>query len=396
MSFGLYFHIPYCVQRCSYCDFTTFEQSSIEPMETYVAKVRNEVSHVAFLSPIKEVDTIYFGGGTPSLLPTNLIVSLLDSIANAGNLDIKTDCEITLEINPATLDEKKLDLYLEAGFNRFSVGAQTFNDPLLKAAGRIHSAEDTRQTLKLLESKKVEYTFDLLFALPNQTIEMVKEDLEEALTFQINHLSAYCLTVPKNHKMNQNRASDEKQVQMLSLVSETLAKNGLAKYEISNFARPGFESKHNSLYWADQPYIGFGLSAHSYLPNTPSAPWGVRFWNPTSFSEYDHYLNQLKTLTLESVESRFHEPFNNFEILSKNEALTDFCHTSFRTTKGLQKKDLFDKFSYKIAPILTHRLNQLIRTNLIYETDESWALTPQGTGLSNQVFSTLTFLKSDL
>ncbi|MCB0411885.1 MAG: radical SAM protein, partial [Bdellovibrionales bacterium] len=201
MGISVYVHIPYCIQRCHYCDFTTFEQSQIMPPKQYIDLVRREIQQRAHLIEPKLISTLYFGGGTPSLLESKFILSLINELANAG-FRFDPDLEATLEINPATMDQDKLEDYLKMGINRFSVGAQSFNDQFLKACGRRHSAKDTRETLKILSDRRLNYSFDLLFALPHQTMDHLKQDLQEATQFQPPHMSLYCLTVPEGHRMS--------------------------------------------------------------------------------------------------------------------------------------------------------------------------------------------------
>ena len=280
MAFGVYIHIPYCRQICPYCDFTKYEIGKIMPPEDYVQRLTREIRVRAVDVPERKLDTVYFGGGTPSLFEPELILAILDELAKAG-FQRATHTEISLEIDPATADESRLEKYLEIGINRFSVGAQTFNERLLKIAGRKHSADDTVRLLSLLKRRQVNYSFDLLFALPTQTLEELRADVATAMNFSPSHLSAYCLTVPETHPMAIGRAPEDEQVKMFELIESELAKSGIYRYEISNFARPGFESKHNQLYWNDQPYWGLGTGAHSYFPQGSgnSGAWGMRFSN---------------------------------------------------------------------------------------------------------------------
>ena len=226
MALSVYVHIPYCLQRCRYCDFTTFEQSEIMAPEKYVGWVVQEIRRRHSFWPTHEIETLYFGGGTPSLLAPELIVTICRELANVG-FAFTADCEITLEINPATLSEAKLDAYMHAGFNRFSVGAQTFNDALLKMCGRRHSAADTRETLRLLRKFQLNYSFDLLFALPGQTLNDVKLDLDEVTSFAPPHLSAYCLTVPETHPMSLGRPPEDEQIEMFEAIETHLHLDGL-------------------------------------------------------------------------------------------------------------------------------------------------------------------------
>jgi oxygen-independent coproporphyrinogen-3 oxidase len=262
MSFGVYIHIPYCIQRCSYCDFSTYVQTEIMPPERYVGLLLEEMKQHSFFQP-QPLDTIYFGGGTPSLIEASLIVSLISELEKRG-FGRSPGAEVTIEINPATVDEKKLEVYLQHGINRFSVGAQTFDDRLLKRVKREHNAEQTLQTLKLLKKYDLNFSFDILFALPTQTKDGLLRDLEIAVELGAKHISPYCLTVPSGHPLSKARPSEDDQVEMFNMIRDRLEERGYSQYEISNFAIPGFESRHNNLYWSDDEYWGLGLSAHSY------------------------------------------------------------------------------------------------------------------------------------
>ena len=387
MAFGVYIHIPYCIQRCHYCDFTTFEKNRILPPKEYTTLITNEIHSKHLLAPTKKIDTIYFGGGTPSLIDAHFIVAILHALANAG-FERSPNCEVTIEINPATVDEQKLQTYLDNGINRFSIGAQTFNDQLLQICGREHSSQQTKDTLSLFKSYGLNYSFDLLFALPQQNINQLHYDLEVVHQFAPQHLSAYCLTVPQGHSMSSNRPLENEQIQMFRLIEQSLKDIGLNKYELSNFAKPNSESRHNLLYWQDQPYLSFGVSAHSYTKNTP---WGERFWNTSNLKEYTTQ-NQSPP-RIDHLDSW---PSNQQETLECHEALTDFCHTSLRLTKGLQVKDAQNKFGTKLINVIQPKLQELENQGLLLQKSDSWALTSAGQDLSNVVFQQLTFVSSDL
>ena len=392
MGLSVYVHIPYCLQRCRYCDFTTFEQSEIMAPENYVGWVIQEIRNRHQFWNDREIETLYFGGGTPSLLSPELIVAIRNELANVGFTfgprGRGTRCELTLEINPATLTETKLEKYMTAGFNRFSVGAQTFDDDLLKMCGRKHSAADTRETLRLLKKYKLNYSFDLLFALPGQTTAGLKLDLEEVARFEPPHLSAYCLTVPESHPMSFGRPPEDEQVEMFDLIENELSKIGIFKYEISNFARPGFESRHNMAYWQDVDYWGIGLSAHSYRRDELSH--GLRFWNGKSLKEYG--------LQVASTGSDFISvlPDGQFEALEEHEALTDMCHMFLRTSRGLPERKITQKCAPHVLPRLLSRLSQLVHDGLLEFEGCSWKLSTRGQLISNRVFETLTFLPEDV
>ncbi len=407
MSLGIYIHIPYCLQLCPYCDFTKYEWGKTLAPEHYVDLVKAEIhAHAKGLLP-REVSTVYFGGGTPSLLEPHLILALLEELEKAGfqlhrnavSHDGRPQTEISIEIDPATVDAAKLDRYLAMGINRFSVGAQSFNDRLLKIAGRKHTAQDTVELLSLLKSRGVNYSFDLLFALPSQTLEEVGEDVSRALEFGPSHLSAYCLTVPEGHKMDQNRALEDDQVEMFHLIEDRLKAAGLERYEISNFAKPGFESRHNSLYWADEPYWGIGLSSHSYLParalsesDKALAPYGARFWNRRAMKEYEKEFSPPKAGDWSFIKQT---PDDRIERLKPHQALTDFMHTSLRRTKGLEENALRLRFGDQIAGEILKRLEGLLLSGWVSKTQTGFQMTREGRLVANLLFEKFTFLEEE-
>ncbi len=208
MAFGIYIHIPHCLQICPYCDFTKYELGKILPPQEYVGLLIQEIRTRARDIGTRAVDTFYLGGGTPSLLEPDLILALLGELANHG-FRFKPAAEFTIEVNPGTIDKAKLNAFLALGANRFSVGAQTFQPRLLKLAGRKHSVAETEATLALLRGARAGFSLDLLFALPSQTLAEVRADIERALTFDPSHLSTYYLTVPDQHPIAKGRAGDE-------------------------------------------------------------------------------------------------------------------------------------------------------------------------------------------
>ncbi len=384
---SVYVHIPYCLQRCRYCDFTTFEFTEILPPEKYVAQIRQEIRGRHHLWSEREIDTLYFGGGTPSLVDPQHIVDICDELANAG-FTFKTSSERTIEINPATISEEKLCIYLKAGINRFSVGAQTFDDALLKMCGRKHSAQDTRDTLRLLQKYGLNYSFDLLFALPGQTLAGLKEDLREVGEFSPPHLSAYCLTVPEGHPMSGGRPPEGEQVDMFAMIEDGIRAFGLYKYEISNFAKPGYESRHNTAYWNDSDYWGIGLSSHSYART--EGLFGTRFWNPKSLHAY------AEQVALAAPDWKTLLPPGQREELRQHESLTDFCHMHLRMERGLSLESLRQKFPPATLTQVFPRLERLVLGGLLQIQNEGWNLTGRGQLISNKVFEELTFSAAEL
>lgn len=351
------------------------------------------------LVPKNTLTSIYFGGGTPSLMTVEQFKLIIGEIKqhfkssaqlSGTALGPESVPEITIEINPGNIDENKLTKLLELGVNRFSVGSQTFSDNLLKDIGRKHSSKETTETLNLLNKYDVNFSMDLLFALPKQTLETLKRDVEESLKFSPKHVSTYYLNVPEKHSLSKDRPSDDTQVKMFEVIEKTLEEHSLKRYEISNYAKRGFESKHNMLYWTDQPYWGIGLSSHSFL-DLDKTDWGTRFWNPKSYEGYEKYVKLLSNpkkisegLSTEQV-----------EILTENESMTEFCYTSLRKMSGLNIED-FEKKYAKIPKVLTHELSGLISKGLVRQNGSVFTLTQEGKILSNLVFERLTFLKEDL
>ncbi len=333
--------------------------------------------------PTPEVHTIYFGGGTPSLLDPKHILAVKNSLSQCG-FRLSTQLEWTIEINPATINPQKLADYQEMGINRFSLGVQSFNDEHLKRAGRRHTAQQTRDTLGLLKS--LNYNMDLLFALPHQSEAELQRDLEEFMEWSPSHISPYCLTVPASNPMAKNRAEDEVQVKMFDQIGSVLESAGYTQYEISNYAKPGFESRHNQLYWEDENYWGIGLSSHSFLKFTD---YGVRFWNP---SQYAAYKAQIEN----SAEQHVFEglPSSQKEVLKLHEAVTDYCHTALRTSRGLNVTKLDVKFPPATRNWVESKL-KLLPLDWIQQENQTWTLSPEGKLLSNRVFEQLLMTESD-
>lgn len=390
MAFGVYVHIPYCIQRCTYCDFATYEQGKILPPDSYVKLLVEEMNQKRNYYTPQKLNTLYFGGGTPSLLEAESIVTVIRSLARHG-FTIGPDSEVTIEINPATVSEDKLKTYLDNGINRFSVGAQTFDDRLLKMVKREHSAKQTFATLELLQKYDLNFSFDILFALPSQTLAGLKEDVDIAVKLGAKHLSPYCLTVPDGHPLSKGRPLEEEQVEMFDYISNALESNGFKQYEISNFAIPGYESQHNLLYWTDQPWWGLGLSAHSYSKQTN---WGSRYWNLSNINEYEKQINS--SLGSVYISPEAHLPAEQVEELKLHQALTDFCHTSMRLMRGLSQDELAGKFESSIVREVSARMDLLIKHKLVSFAEKRWALTSQGIVLSNLVFERLAFLESEI
>ncbi len=383
---GLYIHIPYCLQRCSYCDFSTVLKDHPITPDIYVSLLKKEIQLKLPHFKTSSLTSIYFGGGTPSLLQAHQISDILSYIKS--HIQLNKDCEITIEINPGTYKKRDYKALMKSGINRFSVGVQTFDDKKLKYVKRKHTSSDSQITLGLLQQLDVHFTCDILFGLPHQTLQHVFSDIQHILSYNPSHISAYCLTVDKSHFLNKLRPSESLEIKMYKLIWNILKDKGFKQYEISNYAKKGCESRHNLLYWTDKSYLGIGMSAHSYLQ---TAPWGIRFWNPPSLVKYKDFINN--TNKLDSPYA--HLPHKNIEHLKLHQKLTDFFHTRLRLMNGFSEDELL-KFPSKYKKILTDRLNTLKSSYYLQHREGRWSLSERGKLTPNFVFQELTFLTEDL
>ena len=283
--FSLYVHIPYCVSKCPYCDFNSHVAARI-PEEEYTRTLLRELRHYSASEAWanRSVKTIFFGGGTPSTFQGTSIAAILDEAAGLFPFDERM--EITLEANPGAVDASRFRDYRRCGVNRISVGAQTFDADLLRFLGRVHSADETRQALNSIREAGFDnFSLDLIYGIPGQTVDGVSRDLSQALACEPPHLSAYNLTIeegtPFHARYRQGLLKpldEEVEIEMAERVQHALVRAGLERYEISNYARPGLESRHNVNYWEGGDYLGIGAGAHSHH-RKPEDPLGERWQN---------------------------------------------------------------------------------------------------------------------
>lgn len=291
---GIYVHVPFCVRKCAYCDFYSVVAGE-DARERYCGLLLRELDLVLRSFPEEgktPADTVYFGGGTPSLLGPERLRRLLAGIRS--RLPVAEGAEVTLEANPGTIQGDDFSRLRESGFNRVSLGVQSFRPSALSALGRIHSAEDARNAFRSArESRIPSVGLDLIFGIPGQTEEDWAEDLRHAAALQPDHLSAYALSPEPGTPIHAgiergeiSLPSDDAVARMYDTARETLGSAGYRHYEISNFAMPGHECRHNGKYWRRERYLGLGPSAHGLLFPGESAPFGMRTANPPSLPEY--------------------------------------------------------------------------------------------------------------
>lgn len=281
---AIYIHVPFCARKCAYCDFASFAGRE-DAWEDYFAALHAEMDAWADCLRAYEARSVFFGGGTPSLVPAEYISGALNHLRRL--LPFAPDCEITLEANPGTLTADKLEAYRRAGVNRLSIGVQSFDADLLRNLGRIHTPGQAVDAVRMAADAGFEnLSIDLMYALPGQSMAQWSETLARAVSLPIRHISAYSLIVEPGTEMERRVECGEAHIPDDDLVNgmqrmavQRLAEHGLARYEISNFAVPGYESRHNLTYWQDGDYLGLGSAAHSLVENE-------RFSNPPELARY--------------------------------------------------------------------------------------------------------------
>jgi len=382
MSAGIYIHTPFCRSRCSYCDFATgtFET---EAAERYVRALTEEISRWDEVITPETVDTIYFGGGTPSLLS----VEQLEGVLNAAHrrFEVSTDAEITLEINPGdggTSPASKLEVmrsWRRLGINRASFGAQTFNDRELKMLGRTHDANDVGQTFQLLREAGFDnINFDLIGGLPGQTLAGWKRNLERSLQLRPDHLSLYLLDVHEGTPLHDQikrgmrpKPDEDLAAEMYALMIEEVCAAGYEHYEISNFCLPGFASRHNTKYWTREPYYGFGNSAHSY-------DGARRRWaNERDAAKYVQLIVDGDSPIVERTE------------LTEEDARSEAIFLGLRLMCGVDLDSYRSRFGSGLREQHNGEIDRLMDAGLIEIDREVLKLTPRGALLSNEVFAAL-------
>ncbi|HLH77809.1 MAG TPA: radical SAM family heme chaperone HemW [Candidatus Binataceae bacterium] len=381
MNFSLYVHIPYCDSKCPYCDFNSYAVKQW-PEQRYVAALKAELAfrsrQTAFAG--RRLRTVFFGGGTPSLFAPASIGALLESADHL--FGIQSGAEITLETNPGTVDRAKLGGYAQAGINRLSLGAQSFNPRLLKQLGRIHDAEQTRQAAKWTRQVGIaELSLDLIFALPGQTLAEARADIAAAVELEPDHISAYNLTFEpgtafgaalKSGRMRP--LAESRQAAMYEMVRRELNSRGYPMYEISNYARPGHPARHNLTYWRGEDYLGIGAGAHSY---TAQGSGGRRWWN-----------ERLPALYLErALDAGIAEAGN--ETLDAQTSAGEFTFLNLRLREGLDGNRFCARFGHTLQEHYGSRLTRLIDGELLLWQGEHLRLSERGLELADSVFAEL-------
>ena len=366
---SIYIHIPFCVRKCNYCAFNSKVADEDEKI-SYVNALSREIKNRA---TGETVTTIYFGGGTPSTLTLNGLEKILSTVQK--NFHVAPNPEITIEINPGTVDEIFLRGLRETGFNRLSIGVQSFDDKLLKIIGRIH---DSRMAAKTIEDAKKFFdnvSTDLIYALPDENFSDVVRDVERAKSFDVQHISIYELEVEPGTKFFQldgegklNLPDADENEKMYNFITENLPAAGYRRYEISNFAKPGFESRHNIGYWTGRKYFGFGAGAHGY----------DGFFRTANFLNVETYIK--KIFSGETV-------CDVREKITPQAAREEFCFLGLRLAEGIDGKEFEKKFGVKIFDVYGKVIEKNLQRGLLKISGDKIFLTERGMKFGNIVFA---------
>ncbi|MGP4080426.1 radical SAM family heme chaperone HemW [Pseudalkalibacillus sp. R45] len=367
-----YIHIPFCEQICHYCDFNKFLIEG-QPVDDYLDAMEREIEKMLKEYPAEPLGTIYIGGGTPTALDYVQLERMLDIV----NINLKpgVDTEFTVEANPSVTERQKLQILKEAGVNRLSIGVQAFQDSLLTALNRNHRRNDVARMIN--EAQTIGFkniSIDLMFGLPGQTLEMFKESVSLALQLNVPHVSAYSLQVEKqtvfgirDKKGQLSLPGEEQESDMFEYLIDTLKQNGFAQYEISNFAKPGYESRHNQMYWKNERYYGIGAGAHGYVND-------IRYEN---VKPLPHYIRKINEGVL---------PQRIVTRLEMKDRMEEEVFLGLRKMDGVNKARFYEKYNLEIEEVFSEQIDKLTAEGLLINDRKSIRLTNRGLFLGNEVF----------
>lgn len=365
---GIYIHVPFCRRKCQYCDFISFSDFSRE--EEYFSALDKEMNlYEKELSSVM-IDSVFFGGGTPSAVSHAKILSVMNRLKT---FRVSEDAEITMEANPATLTEETLRIYREAGINRLSIGLQSADDRELKYLGRLHDTQDFLDTYKAAEKAGFSnINIDIMFGIPLQSLASFQKTLEFVCALKPEHISAYSLILeegtPFYERDDLELPSEETEREMYEYAKSFLAQNGYVQYEISNFSKPGSACRHNLKYWRMEPFLGFGLASHSFFG-------GQRYANTSDYEEYTQSL------------SKGQKPVIFSETESKEELFQDAVITGLRLKEGIDTAMLQKRYGYDFETRYTASIERYLKSGHLIRTEKGFALTGQGFAISNYILS---------
>ncbi|MBE5821047.1 MAG: radical SAM family heme chaperone HemW [Clostridiales bacterium] len=367
-EFSIYIHIPFCISKCKYCDFNSYSNKN-SLIDKYVEKLILDIQESQYFEKDRYIcKTIYFGGGTPSYIDEKYIEKILTCIKEKFKID--KNAEITIECNPSSITENKLKTYFESGINRISIGLQSTNNNILEIIGRKHTYEIFLEKYNLI--KEIGFNninIDLMIGLPNQKLDDVKQDLEKVISLNPTHISSYSLIVYEETKMYDEilsnkyiMPSDDEEREMYYFMQDKLKKAGYNQYEISNFSKIGYESKHNTMCWKQKEYIGFGAGAHSFINNK-------RMYY---IDNIEKFLNT-KHMIIE-------------EELSEIELMKEYMIIGLRMLEGIDKKQFEIIFNKKLDDVFKSEIKKLEKRELIENSKTNIKLTRKGIDFANIVW----------
>ncbi|OPJ55600.1 radical SAM family heme chaperone HemW [Alkalithermobacter paradoxus] len=372
MEIGLYIHIPFCIKKCNYCDFSSYKLDN-ESKNKFIDGLIKEMKMYSDMYKDREFLTVFIGGGTPTILDTKELKYILDNINK--HFKINKDAEITIESNPGTLEKEKLKELYELGVNRLSIGVQAYQTKHLNTLGRIHTFKEFEESFKsALEVGFRNINVDLMFSLPNQTMKEWKETLQKVVDLNPTHISTYSLIIEEGTKFYDMYKSGEivdidqnLDRQMYYYAREYLSKNGYNQYEISNFSKKGYECRHNIIYWKCKEYLGLGPSAHSYINK-------IRFSN---YSTIDTYLEILNNKNL---------PIDDRNELTFKDRLEEKIFMGLRMNEGIDVYEINEEFNIDIKNLYKETINKLVNDGYLKCNNNRVHLTNKGIDFSNKVF----------
>lgn len=390
-ALSIYIHIPFCVRKCLYCDFLSMADRTAADMESYVNLLRHEITLEAAKYKEHQVISVFWGGGTPSLLTAKAVDSVMGTLARCYH--VAEDAEVTIEANPGTVTAEKMRGYITAGMNRISIGLQSADDRELKRIGRIHDYRTFLETYRLArEAGFRNINIDLMAALPGQSVASYRETLRRVTALLPEHISAYSLILEEGTPLYERRGdycfpTEEEDREMYLLTDACLSDCGYHRYEISNYAREGYECRHNKVYWQRGDYAGFGLGAASMVDN-------VRWSNPTVPEDYAAYITRMgmgyeKPDGLE--EGPVHtEKTQRFPVrcrLTGNEQMEEFMFLGLRMMCGVSRREFQERFGRQIEEVYGGVLCKMYRQELLECVSDHIRLTGLGIDVSNYVMA---------
>jgi len=375
---GIYLHIPFCRKRCHYCDF--FKSTDLSQKARLLEGLKKELESRSSELASEEINTIYLGGGTPSVLLVDELKSLLDTIFL--NYKVSSEAEITMEANPDDLSQAVLSFLREIGFNRLSMGIQSFSEQDLKLMNRRHGVMQAIQSVKWAKTAGFRnISIDLIYGLPNQTLEEWERNVQVAAQLDVQHISAYNLTYHEGtvfydqlKKGILKELPDELSLQQFEILIRILKDAGFEHYEISNFCKPGFYSQHNSSYWKNQKYLGIGPSAHSF-------DLVSRRWNVSSIGAY-----------LDGIENN--KPYSESEILTEQDRYNDYIITGLRTVWGVSEELIKSEFSATYLDHFQKVSEKYLQSGKVIRTSEKVSISPEGLFISDQIMADFMVVES--